>query len=522
MIILPVGHDHTIRRLPWVTIGIMIVCTLIQLHRTIFAPWPKDFDAAERELQDADKSLVVSIIGRVGKPAAPIDVQSGPFHETPDDEPSPADMAPFLAPSADAPTAQMAPLQENDPLVRAIENGETYDQIISEVHAGKLGDDRDAWVKAVHDAQKKLKALEDKDIASRLAYVPADGVVSIKILLAAFAHGGWLHLIGNMVFLWLCGCNLEDRWGRVAFGAFYACAAIAGSLAFMLVHRHDGVGTFGASGAIAGAMGAFLVCFARARIQWMYILYLRPKFFYTPALVSLPIWFVAQALQLVFEVSGMPGIAYSAHVGGFVFGVAFAGGLKLSGLDEKLQKLADDGDDAGWEEHPDYVTALPLVETDPKAAVPLLRKVLVDRPTHEEARLSLAHAAARTSDTSLLGEVLPRAVARLSTEERWADLLPLVQSLEPMLAPAGALAIDERTSAQLLHAACEGGDSKLCLRLARGHQQRFAGGSTMPRVLWDVAMAQRRAGAVPQSQATLQRIVNEFPTHALAAKARQA
>jgi hypothetical protein len=109
-----------------VTIGIMIVCTLIQLHRTIFAPWPHDFDAAARAVQDADKALIVSIIGRSGKPAAPIDVESGPFHGSPDDEPSPADMAPFLAPSANAPpSTQLAPLYLDDPVVRAFENGET-------------------------------------------------------------------------------------------------------------------------------------------------------------------------------------------------------------------------------------------------------------------------------------------------------------------------------------------------------------------------------------------------------------
>ena len=515
MIILPIGHDHSIRRMPWVTIGIMIVCTLIQVHRTIFTPWPREVAAVESEVHDADKALITSLMGRMGpKPQVDDDPASSPIDVPHVDETHGFDQAPI------APNVAVA--IENDPLVVAVENGKTIDQVVEEVHAGTLGNDSDPHVKRVHDALKQVVALEKKDIAGLLEYQPSKGVLSPNLLLSAFAHGGWFHLAGNLIFLWLCGCNLEDRWGRVAFAVFYALAAISGNLLFMLVHRHDGTATLGASGAIAGARGAFLVLFARARIKWMYILYFRPKFFYSPALVAFPIWFIAQALQVAFEASGMPGVAYSAHVGGFAFGLVAAGGLKLTGLDEKLSRLSEDDDEKGWEEHPDFVKALPLVETDPASAVPLLRKVLVDRPTHEDARLSLAHAAARTSDTDLVGEMLPRAVARLSAEDRWADIVALVLTVEPMLAPTGKLAIDERTSAQMLHAAVEGGDCKLCLRLARGHQLRFAHGNTMPRVLWDVAMAQRRAGAVPQSQQTLRRILDEFPTHALAEKAKQA
>ena len=142
------------------------------------------------------------------------------------------------------------------------------------------------------------------------------------ILTSMFMHGGWLHLIGNMLYLWIFGDNVEDLMGHVGFGVFYLIAGIAATLAFVFLNAGSTVPLVGASGAIAGVLGAYLVLFPRARI-----LSLVPFGFYSrlvevPALFFLPIWFLLQFLQGITDVAGTGGgVAWWAHVGGFVAGI---------------------------------------------------------------------------------------------------------------------------------------------------------------------------------------------------------
>ena len=144
------------------------------------------------------------------------------------------------------------------------------------------------------------------------------------ILTAMFLHGGWLHLIGNMLYLWIFGDNIEDRLGRGRFAAFYfACGAVA-ALGQGVADPQSEVPMIGASGAISGVLGAYLVLYPRARV-----LVLLPLLFFVtavrvPALVVLGIWFAAQLLSSLVAAPGSGGgVAFAAHVGGFVAGVAF-------------------------------------------------------------------------------------------------------------------------------------------------------------------------------------------------------
>ncbi len=509
MFLIPLGHDRAIRRIPWVTIAIMAICVLVQLHRTFFAPFPHEFERAATDLATADQRLVMRFTGQgMPKPPQPsVDPEHG-FDD--------ASVAP--APGEEPPPPPV------DPVADAYAAGVPTDTILARVHQHQLGNDADPAVADVHAAQSNLERLKGRDLAYSMGYFPHAHPISAQLVLSAFAHGGWLHLLGNLVFLWICGCNLEDRWGRVIFSAFYLASAIASSFAFLAVHHADDTFLIGASGAIAGAMGAFVVCFASAQIKWLIVWFftfrLKWRTFYSPAYVALPLWFLAQVLQLVLEISGAPGIAFSGHVGGFGFGLVFAFGFKLTGVDAKLVKAGDDEAGPEWEEHPEFLRAVDLVDREPAEAQEILRKVLVERPTHAEATVLLARAAAHTGDVAALGASVSRAVSKLVAEERTSELATLVTGLEKHLAPTGPFAVDERTSAQLVHGSLESGDPKLLLRLARAHQLRFPSGSTMPRVLWDVASAQKRAGAEPQARATLARLVQEYPTHALAEKAR--
>ena len=145
-----------------------------------------------------------------------------------------------------------------------------------------------------------------------------------SVLTSMFMHGGWLHIIGNMWFLWLFGNNIEDSMGHVRFGAFYLLCGVVAVAAQVLAGPHSRVPMVGASGAISGVLGAYIVLYPRVRVHTLVTL----GFFVTtvalPAYVMLGYWFVLQLLLgTVGTVSrAQGGIAVWAHVGGFVAGVA--------------------------------------------------------------------------------------------------------------------------------------------------------------------------------------------------------
>jgi membrane associated rhomboid family serine protease len=144
----------------------------------------------------------------------------------------------------------------------------------------------------------------------------------LTIVTSMFMHGGWMHIIGNMLYLWIFGNNIEDRLGHFRFVLFYLLCGTAAALAQSLANTHSEVPMIGASGAIAGVLGAYLVLFPRA-----HVLVLVPLGFFTqlmrlPALWVLGFWFVLQLFQGGLMARGEEGgVAYLAHIGGFVAGL---------------------------------------------------------------------------------------------------------------------------------------------------------------------------------------------------------
>ena len=135
---------------------------------------------------------------------------------------------------------------------------------------------------------------------------------------AMFMHGGWMHLGGNMLYLWIFGNNVEDALGRFRFTAFYLFCGVLATLGHVLSAPDATVPLVGASGAIAGVLGAYMAAFPRARVH---VLVLFPFLFRTlrvPALIVLGFWFVLQLLNLFGDVSG--GVAWYAHIVGFLVG----------------------------------------------------------------------------------------------------------------------------------------------------------------------------------------------------------
>lgn len=139
-------------------------------------------------------------------------------------------------------------------------------------------------------------------------------------LTAVFLHGGWLHLIANLWTLWIFGDNVEDRMGPVRFVAFYLVCGVCASLVHWFVHPTSPVPVIGASGAIAGVMGAYLAMYHQARIVLLVPLLFWPLFVQVSALFFLFYWFVVQLISSGLEPSLGGGVAYWAHIGGFAAG----------------------------------------------------------------------------------------------------------------------------------------------------------------------------------------------------------
>jgi membrane associated rhomboid family serine protease len=162
------------------------------------------------------------------------------------------------------------------------------------------------------------------------AVIPAHIVTGqhwITILTAMFMHAGWMHIIGNMVFLWAFGPEIEDAMGPFRYLAFYLLGGIVASVAQIAAISSSTVPNLGASGAIAAVMGAFLITYPRDKIRTLLLLGWFITVTVIPASVLIGIWFLIQLFSQVGSVVAAQsggGVAYMAHVGGFIFGAIIA------------------------------------------------------------------------------------------------------------------------------------------------------------------------------------------------------
>jgi len=154
----------------------------------------------------------------------------------------------------------------------------------------------------------------------------------MTLVTSMFLHGGWFHLIGNMLFLWVFGNNIEDALGRGRFLFFYLCCGVVAALTQAFSSYGSHVPMVGASGAIAGVLGAYLLLYPSANVHvfvWILIFF---RIVNIPAWILLGLWFAMQLLSGLARPSGTPGVAFWAHVGGFVSGIVLVMLLRPRGL----------------------------------------------------------------------------------------------------------------------------------------------------------------------------------------------
>jgi rhomboid family protein len=192
-----------------------------------------------------------------------------------------------------------------------------------------------ALIIAINTIVFLLELLKGSNFILRWSFVPYDvttGKTFVTIITAMFMHGGVLHILGNMVYLWAFGPEIEDFLGKAMYISFYLAGGIIASLAQLVVNPTSTVPTLGASGAIAAVMGAFLVAFPHDRIRTLLFLGWFVTISLVPAILLVGFWFLIQFLSefwTIVEKQDGGGIAYMAHIGGFVFGMGFISFFKL-------------------------------------------------------------------------------------------------------------------------------------------------------------------------------------------------
>lgn len=171
-----------------------------------------------------------------------------------------------------------------------------------------------------------------QSLYSNYALVPMflnEGYGYSGLVTSLFLHGGFMHLAGNMLFLYIFGDNLEDEMGHLHFAGFYLATGVAAGLAHYLSAPYSNVPTVGASGAIAGIMGGYLLLYPKARVDVIIIFIIFFKIFPLPAWVMLILWFAMQVIGGFGSDPTTGGVAYWAHAGGFIAGLVLTAPLFL-------------------------------------------------------------------------------------------------------------------------------------------------------------------------------------------------
>jgi len=352
--LIPLGHQQrSVRRLPWVTFTIMALCLVVfvltlpgdsrrqkEAFQQLESALEFFFEHPYLELQHRFRSLLVSEMGE-----ETLTVQLEAMREV----------------GPEPPVSDRALQQEQD----------------------------------LFDAQveKFFEVLGDSSTRS-LGLVPAD-LRMTAVLTHQFAHGGWGHLLGNLFILFLAGPFIEDVWGRPLFASFYLTAGAFAGLMFVV--RYPGLDSplIGASGAIAGVMGAFLVRYWHTKIKFFYwIFFFMVGTFEAPAWLMLPLWFFkelffAQAMDTIAPGQGGGPVAFWAHVWGFAFGVVVAYAISYFNVEERFIHSSIESK-ITLVDNPAVETAAQMVEGgDSTAAIDALKKELSARPDNMDAAVAL-------------------------------------------------------------------------------------------------------------------------------------
>jgi membrane associated rhomboid family serine protease len=400
VVIIPIGHDQSVRRMPWLTIGIIAICTLMQIYATFVAP--------------SEKQLVVKLLAIEER-----------FH------------------SED--------IEQTPEVAQAI--------------------------------ARQVEAVMNERPEYRFGYKVGSGL-SLGLFTSAFVHGGWLHLIGNMLFLWLAGSALEDRYGRLRFALFYLFGAAAGAYAYAVTAKPASPHLLiGASGAISACMGAFLIHYRKTEITFWYLLAYRSGTFRWPAWFALPLWLVEQFAYALFygSMGVVSQVAYASHIGGFAVGMG--AGYAMS----KLFPRDADHDDVEYE-----------VPSPPRAQL--------DAQLDE--RIAKLVTAIEARDVGAVRQLSSRVILDLARVQNDGRILDVYQALAKQFA---APPLTDGAFAAAAGAADRLDQRSTFVAIAGAMIEAHQGSAQLPKVMWRLAQLQREAGDDALAQQTLRELAGRFP-----------
>ncbi|MFZ5788211.1 MAG: rhomboid family intramembrane serine protease, partial [Acidobacteriota bacterium] len=346
--LIPIGHDQQeVRRLPWVTFAI------IALNLVVFLGTGTTGDELQRGAAEAAQRAFEYLAEH-------------PYLEVPDE---------FMR--------RIAPGERSREQL----------QLIIEARKSQVEVPRDRDQRAAEQAELRrlvdaFMSMEGDHPYSKWGLVPSE-VSLVALFTSLFMHAGWMHLLGNMFMLYLAGPPVEDAFGRPLFAGIYLAGGVVSALAHVVMFPASTSPLVGASGAIAAVMGVFMVRCGKSNIRFFYWwFFIRAGTFDAPAWLMLPLW-LGQQLLYASLTRGEGGVAYWAHVGGFVFGAGAALLVKALGIEAKYIHPAIEKQ-ISLSQHPalDEGMAL-LVRGETEAARRELRKVLQDDPRNPDARLGM-------------------------------------------------------------------------------------------------------------------------------------
>jgi membrane associated rhomboid family serine protease len=291
---IPIGHTGAIRRFPVITVGLILINSLIFLSTTkIIEKTQNNFAVKAEELIKYELQLMQTYdFERFKKYTNEVELME---------------------------------------IQHALSDIEDFR---SEIRAGKIIEKKSLEFRRWQALYRAYETAVDSAFLQKYGFVPAKFNI-LGLFTSMYLHGGWLHLIGNMLFLWVLGGAVEDKWGIPTFIVFYHLSGVAAALIQYANNPHSIIPGIGASGAIAGVMGAFLIRHYKTRIKIAYLLFLYVGKFQIPAWIVLPLWLGDQYFNAI-TYKDMTGVAVWAHIGGFLFGILFAVFLVLTGIERKF------------------------------------------------------------------------------------------------------------------------------------------------------------------------------------------
>jgi membrane associated rhomboid family serine protease len=340
---IPIGSEEGVRRLPYLTIGLIVLNSIIWIITTIILNNQiHALEKLESELFAIEKMYLYRVI-------------------------------------------------EQDPnLLTSFD----YEEIRERFERGEIippdSEDYARWQTIYHEYKERQRTL----VFQQLGFKPKEFNI-IKMFTSMFVHANFFHLLFNMLFLWLVGCNIEDSWSWKVFLGLYLLAGVVAILFHTAAFPKSDVPLIGASGAIAGVMGAFMIRHYKTKIRIAYFIWffiMRPFLgtFSIYAGIALPFWFLEQIFGATWSV-GEAGTAYWAHIGGFIFGAAIGLSFRFFGLEKKYIAPMVEESFEKLKASPKMKEAYRKLDSgDHAGALPLLLSVISEEPHNYDAPLMLA------------------------------------------------------------------------------------------------------------------------------------